>query len=175
MKTNFFADCQTLEELKSKYHKLARENHPDNGGDVEIMKQINAEFDFMHGQLKNTHRKADGTTWTAQPGTKYENNEKPEEFRDIIDKLLRHNLTIEIIGCFVWVTGDTKKVKDDLKAWGFKWHSKKISWYLAPADYKKRSKKEYSFEEIRDMYGSRGVFHGKEEEKENEFQPAPVF
>lgn len=171
---NFFSGCETLEDLKARYHKLAKENHPDNGGDVETMKAINAEFDALHAKLKNTHRKQDGTTWTAEAGSNAETAEKPEEFREMIDKLLRHNLTIEIIGCFVWVYGDTKPVKDELKSLGFRWHSKKLSWYLKPAEYRKKGKKEYSFDEIRNMYNVRGVFHGNEEQH-NEYQPAPVF
>ena len=185
-KTNYFADCTTLEELKSRYHELARKYHPDNGGDVETMKEVNAEFDRMHGLLKNTHKKADGTTWTAEAGSKAENKEAPEEFRDMINNLLKHNLTIEIIGCFVWVYGDTKAVKDELKAMGFRWHSKKLSWYLKPEDYKRRSRKEYSMEEIRSMYTVHGVFYGHEDgnagrttrpafqPQRNEYQPAPV-
>lgn len=162
-RTNFFAGCQTLEELKARYHKLARQHHPDNGGDPETMKAINAEFDEMHSKLKNTHRKKDGSTWTAAEDSKAATNEKPEEFRAMIDELLRHNLTIEIIGCFVWVYGDTKPVKDILKAYGFRWHSSKLSWYLKPEDYKRRSRKEYSFDEIRDMYGTRGKWTGHDD------------
>jgi len=34
----------SLEEAKALYRKLARENHPDHGGDPEAMKAINAAF-----------------------------------------------------------------------------------------------------------------------------------
>jgi hypothetical protein len=58
---------------------------------------------------------------------------------------------------FVWVTGDTKPNKDKLKALGFQWHSKKSAWFLAPEDYRKRSRKDYTMDTIRAMYGTSGT------------------
>ena len=187
MTNKYFTGCSTLEDLKKLYHELAKKYHSDNGGNDEIMKEINAEYDAAHKILKNIHRKADGTTWTAEPGSKAENHENPEDFRqmvkDLLDELLKHDLTVEFIGCFVWVYGDTKPVKDALKKWGFKWHSKKLSWYLAPENYHRRGRNEYSFTEIRSMYGSK-AYRGHERNDEstearslfqvNEYQPAPV-
>ena len=43
----YFEKCQDLNELKSTYKKLAMENHPDMGGDVRAMQEINAEHDRM--------------------------------------------------------------------------------------------------------------------------------
>jgi hypothetical protein len=75
------------------------------------------------------------------------------------------NIIIEIIGCFVWVTGDTKPNKDRLKALKFQWHSKKTAWYLKPEDYRKRSRKDYDLDEIRSMYGTSGEFKSNGTEK----------
>ena len=152
----YFANIKTLEELKKEYKRLALENHPDRGGDVEVMKAINAEYDIMFNRVKDIHVNAKGETYTK------ENTEAPSEFKDIIDKLIRmEGLEIEIIGCFIWLSGNTKEHKDNIKALGFKWHSTKKMWYKAPEDYRKRSKKKYSIEEIRDMYGTSGTFTGK--------------
>lgn len=152
----YFANIKTLEELKREYKRLALENHPDRGGDVEVMKAINAEYDIMFNKVKDIHINAKGETYTK------ENTETPSEFKDIIDKLIRmEGLEIEIIGCFIWLSGNTRAHKDNIKALGFKWHSTKKMWYKAPEDYRKRSKKKYSIEEIRDMYGTSGTFTGK--------------
>lgn len=43
----YFKNCKTLKELKDTYKKLLKENHPDNGGDLEIMKEINVQFDSV--------------------------------------------------------------------------------------------------------------------------------
>src|SRR3712207_5728063 len=42
--TNWLAQAGSLAELKKLYHQLARQHHPDLGGDTEIMQQINAEY-----------------------------------------------------------------------------------------------------------------------------------
>ena len=40
----YFKNCQSFEEAKAMYKKLARENHPDLGGDTATMQEINAEW-----------------------------------------------------------------------------------------------------------------------------------
>jgi hypothetical protein len=115
------------------------------------MKAINNEYDRLFPKLKNVHQNKDGETYTKETG------ETADQFKDLITELMRmDNITIEIIGCFVWVSGETKPHKDKLKEMRFRWHSKKSCWYLAPEDYKRRSRKDYSMDEIRNMYGTSG-------------------
>lgn len=154
----YFIKIETLEDLKKQYRKLAMEHHPDRGGDVEIMKLINAEYDQAFAQVKDIHKNKDGETYTK------ENPETASEFKDIIEKLIRmKGIEIEIIGCFIWLSGETKAHKDEIKTMGFKWHSKKKLWYKAPEGYKRYHKKEYSIDEIRGMYGTSGKMYGQED------------
>lgn len=44
---SYFKNIKSLEELKNTFKKLARTHHPDIGGDVEIMKEINNEYDCL--------------------------------------------------------------------------------------------------------------------------------
>lgn len=44
---SYFKKIQSLDDLKEQFKKLAREHHPDAGGDAEIMKQINQEYDTL--------------------------------------------------------------------------------------------------------------------------------
>ena len=144
---------QTLEELKAQYRRLAMEHHPDRGGSEETMKSINNEYDVLFPRLKDVHQTKDGVKYTA----KQENPETADNFKDLIDKLMRMDrIVIEVIGCFVWVTGDTKPHKEELKELRFHWHNKKSAWYLKPEDYRRQSRKEYNLDEIRNMYGSGG-------------------
>ncbi|EGO8243041.1 TPA: molecular chaperone DnaJ, partial [Enterococcus faecalis] len=71
--------------------------------------------------------------------------------------LKMENVSIEVIGAFLWVSGNTKPYKEELKALNMKWSNNKKSWYLAPDGYKKRSKKKYNMSDIRNMYGSQVV------------------
>lgn len=141
---------KTLEELKKAYYKLAMKMHPDRGGDVEEMKILNNEYDTWFAKVSHIHTNKDGEKYTKKT------NEKPQEFKDIIDELMKMNgITIEVIGSFVWVSGDTKPHKDKLKELKFRWHSKKKNWYKAPAGYVKYSRKQYTMDEVRGMFGSR--------------------
>jgi curved DNA-binding protein CbpA len=159
--TNYFNSTpRTLEELKKQYRELAFKYHPDMGGSDEAMKAINNEYDILFPKLKNVHQNKDGETYTKETA------ETPEFFKDLIIELMRlDGIIIEIIGCFVWVTGDTRPNKDRLKALKFQWHSKKTAWYLKPEDYKKRSHKNYELDEIRAMYGTSGEYHSHGTEK----------
>ncbi|MCL2004088.1 MAG: molecular chaperone DnaJ [Oscillospiraceae bacterium] len=149
---------QTLEELKAAYRKLAFQHHPDRGGSNEAMKAVNNEYDALFPKLKNVHKTKSGETYTAKNPTA----ETAEHFKDLIAELMRMDgITIEIIGCFVWVTGDTKPNRDRLKALGFKWSQNKTAWYLAPDDYRKRSRKDYSMDTIRTMYGTGGTMNSR--------------
>lgn len=44
---NFFSHCKTAEEAKEEYRKLAKKNHPDMGGSVRIMQEINRQYDAL--------------------------------------------------------------------------------------------------------------------------------
>lgn len=41
---NFFEGCNTLQEVKYKYRVLAKENHPDRGGSLQTMQEINGQY-----------------------------------------------------------------------------------------------------------------------------------
>ena len=152
--TFFIPTPTTAEELKTTYRKLAIKHHPDCGGSTETMQTVNAEYKNLFSKLKDTHRNKEGQAYTSNTPT----DELPEEFIEIINRLIRmEGISIEIIGRFIWVSGETKPHKDTLKEMRFKWHSTKICWYLAPDDYRKRNKKQFSMNEIRTMYGSQDV------------------
>lgn len=149
----FIPAPNTLEELKKQYRELAFTHHPDCGGSEKAMKAVNSEYDALFPKLKDTHRTRDGETYKA----KNESSETADQFKDLINELMKmENIVVEVIGCFVWVSGNTKPYKETLKALRFRWHTKKFCWYLAPEDYRRRSQKDYDMDEIRKMYGSSG-------------------
>lgn len=159
MMNRYFKNINTLEELKKEYKRLALDNHPDRGGDVEIMKTINAEYDAVFAKVKDIHKNKKGETYTKK------NTETPDIFKDIINQLIKMDgVEIEIIGCFIWLSGNTKEHREAIKAIGFKWHSTKKMWYKSPDGYKRYGKKEYSMDEIRNMYGTNGKMYGKNNE-----------
>lgn len=143
---------ETLEELKKLYKKLSLKHHPDVGGSNEAMKEVNAEYTALFEKLKDIHTNASGEKY------KKATQETPEQFIEIINQLIKFDgITIEIIGSFLWIGKNTKPYKEELKRMGFKYSAHKTSWYLAPQDYKRHSKKIYNLDEIRTMFGSQEV------------------
>jgi len=61
-----YFNSKTLDELKIEYRHLAKENHPDHGGDTEVMKEINAEFDLAFHILE---KKSPVKTSNVEPET----------------------------------------------------------------------------------------------------------
>lgn len=150
----WFNNPSTLEELKQQYKKLALKHHPDLGGNTADMQEINNEYDLLFARLKNTHATAEGKTYT----TKTETTETPDEFKNIINALINlEGINIELCGSWLWITGNTREHKEILKGLHFRWSKSKCAWYYHTADYKKSSKKTYSLDEIRDLYGSETI------------------
>ncbi|RXJ75055.1 hypothetical protein CRU86_09385, partial [Aliarcobacter skirrowii] len=78
------------------------------------------------------------------------------ELEKIISLILHfENIKIELVGSWVWVSGETKEIKDKLKEIGFKWASKKKMWYYGEMKAKNPNPK--SMEEIKSKYGSETI------------------
>lgn len=162
----YIKNAETLEELKKMYKKLALKLHPDCGGNDEEMKILNNEYDMLFEKLKMYHKNKEGESYTK------DTKETPEQFKDILNKLFSlkmKDVSIEIVGSFIWLTGNTKPYKQEIKDMNFRYSPKKYAWYKAPNDYKKRSYKNYDMETIRGMYGSQKV---KEEKQKKQYLKA---
>lgn len=150
----WFKDCTTAEQGKKTYRQLSRKFHPDNGatGSVEIMQEINAEFELWWSRYKDIHKDSDGKTYESKTKT----TETAKEFIDIVTSLSNLGVEIEICGSWLWITGDTFPVKDELKNLGCRWSKGKKQWYWTKDHYMK-SRKCMSFDYIRTRYGSEVV------------------
>ena len=148
---------KTVEELKSMFRKLAFTHHPDRGGNVEDMKTVNNEYDELFARLKDTHAAADGTAYTAKESTA----ETAADFRDIIEKLIHiPEINIELCGRWLWISGNTYAAREELKAAGCRYASKKRMWYWHfEEDGTDRPHKAVSMDRIRELYGSEEIAH----------------
>ena len=146
----YFAGVTDIETLRKRYRELLKKFHPDNdGGSVEITQEINAEYDRLFSILSNKND-IDGQSST------YDNKAENEAFKTVINDIIHINADIEIIGSWVWVHGGYE-YRELLKSVGFKFAPKKKCWCWHFGDYRRRSKREISLEEIRQKYGSQKV------------------
>ena len=143
---NYFSDCSTVAEIKALYKTLAKKHHPDLGGDAEKMKDLNSQY---HDALKGNNGK-------ESEGRKYSyNKETEQEIMDVLDRLMSlKGLEIELIGIWIWISGDTKENKEALKEAGCRWHSKRKVWFYKPKGYKKIRYSKGSLDELAAKYGS---------------------
>lgn len=136
-----FKNVTELADAKKLYKKLAKQLHPDVGGDEESFKALNAVYNNIleYGLFFSSEIEFD------------------IEIEKIISQILHfENILIEVVGKWIWVSGDTKEIKEVLKNLGFKWALKKKMWYFGELQ-KTSNRTEKSIEEIKARYGSQTV------------------
>lgn len=146
-KTDYFTDCKTLDEARKAYYMLAMQLHPDKGGDEEEFKELANQFhSFRPGKTKYENEIND---WSS------------EAYAHIISQLINiPEINIEICGSWIWISGNTKPFKEQIKSietnefYKRGYSAQKQLWYFSPKGYKKKSKDDLDMETIRDIYGS---------------------
>ncbi len=134
---------RSFEEVKKAWREQAKKYHPDicAQGD-HMMKLINNAYAFLkklnYPLLKIT----------------LECDNSFEKINNAIAMIISlEGLIIEVCGSWVWVSGDTKRHKKELKEAGFNYAAKKKMWSLSP-EKKRFRKRQWGMEEIRDRFGS---------------------
>lgn len=138
----YFRGVETIEELKKKYKELAKKLHPDLGGSKEEFQSMNNEYDMLFKDLKLNNKE--------------KNNKDNDNFKDIINELIKYNeLTIEIIGSWLWISGNTYPLRDMIKNLGMLWSKGRKKWYYTAdtIDHKNTHYKKKTYEELKNNYG----------------------
>ncbi|MBS4067960.1 MAG: hypothetical protein KGZ62_05105 [Sulfurimonas sp.] len=135
-----FKGIDGINEAKKIYKELAKKLHPDVGGTDELFKILNSVYNHI-----------------LEHGLNFsEDAEFDLELEKVISKILHYeNIVIEVVGSWIWLSGDTKNIKDILKELNFKWASKKKMWYYG--EMKGKNPKQKSMDDIKAKYGCQTV------------------
>lgn len=152
---NFFNGLKTVADVKKEYRRLANIYHPDHGGDTRTMQIINEQY-------HNTLKSMDGQQAYSDDQKVYTyhyNYDIEQSVLEVLYKLLSlkmEDVEIYIIGTWVWVLGNTRPYKEDLKKLGLIWHGKRMAWYYRKHNFAHRmSNKSLSW--IATYYGGYNV------------------
>ena len=145
----WFKGITTVEELRKRYRELLKQHHPDNGGNEEIMKEINTEYDRLFAILSK-ESKSDGESTT------YDDEAEDKAFREVLNQIIGYSMEIELIGSWIWCF-NCYAYKDRLKELGFKFAPKKKAWTWHFGEFSRYHKGETSIDDIRAKYGSKKV------------------
>lgn len=135
----------SLEALKKAYKEKALIYHPDRqGGNLEYMKLVNMAYDLLKEKVG---------LWNVADIQGDKEIPLTEKLKEVCEKIKYfEGITIEIMGSWFWITGDTRKYKEELKKLGFRFAPKKLAWYYHEEKYHKFSRKDWNLSEIRDRF-----------------------
>ena len=80
----------------------------------------------------------------------------PDEILTIVRALKGTSLRCELVGKWLWISGDTKPQREKLKSLKCRWSSNREMWYFHTGKYHSYHSKE-SFETIRTKYGHKNI------------------
>ena len=165
----YFDGVETLTELKSLYRKLAFELHPDMGGNAKKFSAMQTEYEQLFEVLKRAEydKEAENNPDEARDYDEMFADEVDDGFIDIVEVLIKlKGIKIELCGNWLWLSGNTKAVKTELRQAGCFWAPKKRMWYWRPSDYRMpHNRKHYSMSYIRGKYGSTRIVANDDEDE----------
>ena len=145
----FIPQPHTLDEGKALYKKLCMEHHPDLGGSVEDMQQINAEWDFLKSRLPRFDTGVHTDYNARQAAADAKQAAVDAELQPMVDKLNAMGIKFEVLGKWIWTTDKRAK------AAGMHYSDRRRKWYWRPqsaANAGRGSSKSYDW--LRAKYGA---------------------
>lgn len=149
MKTKWFVDVNSIDELKKRYKELCFQHHPDRGGDTVTMQSINIEYHYL---LKDWKSRVNSNADEVNQEMEIE-----EELMAKIQEIIGlDGIEIEVCGLWIWLSGNTYPYRKILKGKEFLFAIHKKMWFWRPMYAKCYFKRKecLDMEEIRDKYGS---------------------
>jgi hypothetical protein len=176
MMTAYFKQCSSPQQTKDLMRDLMMQFHPDrqpaaqfehyNAITRDILEQYKAVLQGLDG-YKAVNPKT-GREWVYKYYPELEEKIQ-DKIMELISLNLPNDVTVTIVGLWVWVEGNHKPVKETLKAAKFIWHSGRKYWYWKP--YKRHyGRTDASLESIKRWYGAEVVKAGQGSDQDKEDQ-----
>lgn len=136
-----------LDALKKQYFKLAKKYHPDAGGTTLQFQQLQNEYDKLLKSLLS------GSNFTSEQ--KQNEIELDDAMRTIINSLVNiDDINIELIGKWLWISGNTYPIRTTLKAGGMIFIKKDGKPFWVYKGVESKSRGGTPIDEIRAKYGT---------------------
>ena len=135
-----------------RFKKLVLAHHPDRGGDVKVMQEINNAFDQFLIRVPNRER----TTVYDEGGGWHSHSSR---YFEVLGTLLARegNFEVKAVGDWIWVfDANEPMLVFNLTLMGFEYSRKHkgMFWIDPPARGKQYRHNKLSFEDIERLYGS---------------------
>jgi hypothetical protein len=137
-----------IDSLKKSYFKLAKVYHPDAGGTKEQFQRLQKEYDGLFKTIMS------GSNLSANDIAN--EIELDENLRQAVDAIIGiSSLNVELIGKWIWVSGNTYPIRNELKNAGFMFAPVKKMWYYKGIESAGRGK--LTIDQIRKKYGTQAI------------------
>lgn len=138
------------------YRDLASKHHPDHGGSVSDMQEINAEWDelkptlprFCSEQAKQGRQQYEQTR-AAEDAAKAAQDAEAAKMAEELAKC--PGLQFDVVGSWIWADANRKYTRT-LEALGFRWSKNRSKYYWHPAGDTSRRNRKASYQDIYNKY-----------------------
>ncbi len=146
----------TLSEGQQMYRRLAAEHHPDHGGSVSDMQEINTEWDalkptlprFCSEQAKQGREQYQQNK-AAQDAAKAAQDAETAAMADKLSKC--PGLKFDVVGSWIWADTNHKWLST-LEKLGFRWSANRCKYYWHPQGDTSRRNRKASYQDIYTKY-----------------------
>ena len=119
---------ETLEDLKRVY----ADEYSEVRHDVDLLKDLNLAYEDNFDAVRCMHRTKGGKVYSTESAPNHEGVAWFPEFVEAISNMKDVEYNIE--GTWLWVSGNTKPHREELKRLGLRWAPKRKMWYKKPAE-----------------------------------------
>jgi len=155
----WFKGLKFLAEGKKHYKELMLKHHPDRGGDAEVCKEINDEYDSFLVHAIREEPKSDKSDFDFQAYEAGRRRRFTDKFWDTLAAAMRLNCDVEVMGTWIWLWKVSPIDVFQVINLGFANSKKHGGWFWYDPEVQEWNNhigpnREYTTDDLRDLWGS---------------------